>query len=117
MTCTICGRYAEPDPETGYDVDGECQFCSMLVNSVSNRNKVDPIESDLHDLGSVLASLADLVKDCHDPAKLFDVYIELGKIAKATMGLQDAVGRKMDNSAEDESLKWAAEGEDNGPRW
>lgn len=54
--------------------------------------EIDPIESDLHDLGSVLASLADLVKDCHDPAKLFDVYCELGKIAKATMELQDKVG-------------------------
>ena len=93
MTCTICGRYAEPDRETGYDADDVCLTCAMASRSLEDQ--VDPIESDLHDLGSVLASLADLVKDCHDPAKLFDVYSELGKIAKATMELQDVVGIKI----------------------
>ena len=114
MTCTICGRFSEVDRETGYDADAICPACGKSQDAEA---EVDPIESDLHDLGSVLASLADLVKDCHDPAKLFDVYSELRNISLAVMTLQDAVGRKMDNSVEDEGLKWAAEGEDNGPRW
>lgn len=25
--CTLCGRWAPPDPETGYDADGLCPTC------------------------------------------------------------------------------------------
>lgn len=28
MECVICGRFAPPDPETGYDVDGICPGCA-----------------------------------------------------------------------------------------
>ena len=28
MTCPCCGRYAPPDPETGYDVDEACPSCA-----------------------------------------------------------------------------------------
>lgn len=91
MTCTICGRYAEPDRETGYDADDMCPACANALSDIVDES-VDPIESDLHDLGSVLASLADLVKDCHDPVKLFDVYSELGRIARGVMELQDKIG-------------------------
>ena len=90
MTCPVCGRYAEPDRETGYDSDSTCSQCLRIM--AEEDDKLDPIESDLHDLCSVLASLADLVKDCHDPAKLFDVYVELGKLSRACTELQDAVG-------------------------
>lgn len=96
MTCTICGRYAEPDRETGYDADEMCPSCAYdrEWNAANRGDTVDPIESDLHDLGSVLGSLSDLVKDCHDPAKLFDVYSELTKLAKGVMDLQDVIGRR-----------------------
>ena len=30
MTCTDCGRYAPPDPETGYDADEVCPDCLAL---------------------------------------------------------------------------------------
>ena len=28
MTCALCGRYAAPDPATGYDADDVCPGCA-----------------------------------------------------------------------------------------
>lgn len=90
MTCTICGRYADPDRETGYDADEVCPRCAEQAD----QDDIDPIESDLRDLGSVLASLASLVNEKGiDASRLFDVYCELGKLSKAMMELQDVVGK------------------------
>lgn len=30
MTCPVCGLFADPDPETGYDADDICPTCQRL---------------------------------------------------------------------------------------
>jgi hypothetical protein len=34
MTCPECGRYADPDPSTGYDADDLCLECAERVDAL-----------------------------------------------------------------------------------
>lgn len=47
MTCTNCGRYAPPDPETGYDADDLCPDCRAseedAVTDPDDTETVDPV--------------------------------------------------------------------------
>ena len=33
MTCDRCGRYAQPDPDTGYDADVLCPDCQRIEDT------------------------------------------------------------------------------------
>ncbi len=42
MTCPHCGRYGNPDPETGYDADEPCPDCKCEeAECASNEDRDD----------------------------------------------------------------------------
>ena len=40
MICPACGRYAPPDPETGYDADDICPTCARDGWTIDARGDV-----------------------------------------------------------------------------
>ena len=42
MICPVCGRFAEPDPETGYDCDDPCsERCAAILEEYEDRDDSD----------------------------------------------------------------------------
>ena len=47
MTCLYCGRYAPPDPDTGYDADDYCSLaCAMNTEGESVEDQAFPYDED-----------------------------------------------------------------------
>ncbi len=46
MTCRICGCYAPPDTETGYDAEDICPSCGELAEVIEEAFGDEPDEID-----------------------------------------------------------------------
>ena len=51
MTCPICGRWAPPCPETGYDADDPCsELCGRMLEELEDRLDANLKELETEDI-------------------------------------------------------------------
>ncbi len=66
MECTVCGRYASPDHETGYDADDTCPDCAAEEDPVTDDEPLDPARMGERDILMAAEALAEAIDQAID---------------------------------------------------
>ena len=88
MTCDICGRYADPDRETGYDADTVCPSCAQLPDDP--REGVDRLAVAEQGILSGIEDFELALKVVEDVDTAMDLTEMIRSLAQQMAALEDA---------------------------
>lgn len=96
MECPVCGRYAPPDPDTGYDGDDICSTCAaegFTIMADGNIGRAVPMSANS-------VSALELMQPALET--LLDEHRRYGAALNADPGTPDRIPETLADAADDE---------------